>query len=199
MSTARTLALFACCAGLAAALDLTEDDLRVGADWVSRRETAEANGTSTTANWDRASRLTLDWVASPNLPVPLIGVLFGAGLSYDKRTKSTNAGSVDYSAVGAHIHAGAYLGLFWILRLELLPFVGIGRDSYQQPGSSSTKATVSEYGANLNLVLHPPLLPLCGGVGVGYLHSGSTQNITGGDVRLSANDLTVGAFVGYSF
>jgi hypothetical protein len=197
MSITRTLALLACCVGPAAAFDFIQDDLRLGYAWSSTRETATVNGSSTSQNWDRSSRSVLDWVANPNLP--LIGVLFGAGLSYDKRTKSTSAGSIDYSAVGAHVHAGAYLSLFWILRLELMPFVGVGRDDYQAPGVSSSKATVGEYGANLNLVLHLPVLPLCAGVGAGYLHSGSSQDINGTTVKLKADDITAGAFVGLSF
>ncbi len=197
MPLSRTLALLACCVGPAAAFDFLQDDLRLGYAWSSTRESSTVNGTTTSGNWDRSSRSVLDWVANPNLP--LIGVLFGAGLSYDKRTKSTSAGSVDYSAIGAHVHAGAYLSLFWVLRLELMPFIGVGRDSYQQPGSSASKASVGEYGANLNLALHLPVLPLCAGVGVGYLHSGSSQDLPGGTVKLKADDITAGAFVGYSF
>lgn len=197
MPISRTLALLACCVGPLAAFDFIQDDLRLGYAWSGTRETTTANGISTSGNWDRSSRSVLDWVANTNMP--LIGVLFGAGLSYDKRSKSTSAGSIDYAAVGAHVHAGAYLSLFWVLRLELMPFIGVGRDSYQVPGQSASKASVGEYGANLNLALHFPVLPLCAGVGVGYLHSGSSQDISGGAVKLAANDLTAGAFVGYSF
>jgi hypothetical protein len=197
MPISRTLALLACCVGPAAAFDFLQDDLRLGYAVSSTGETATVNGSSSSQNWDHSSRTVLDWVANPNLP--LIGVLFGAGLSYDKRSKSTSGGSIDYSAVGAHVQAGAYLSLFWVLRLELMPFIGVGRDNYQVPGASASKATVAEYGANLNVALHLPVLPLCAGVGVGYLHSGSTQDINSVSVKLKGDDITVGAFVGYSF
>jgi hypothetical protein len=197
MFISRTLALLACCAGYAGALDLLDEDLRLGYDWSSTKQTFTSGQNKTTTDWDHANRYVLDWVANPNIPV--IGVLFGAGLSYDKRTKSEPGGDADYSAIGAHVHGGVYLSMFTILRFELMPFVGVGRAKFQEPGAGSANGNVAEYGVNLNAVVHTPVLPLCAGVTVGYLHSQSSHDFSGSTVDLKANDITAGAFVGYSF
>jgi hypothetical protein len=199
MSITRTLALIACCAGYAGAFDLLDEDLRVGYDWTSTKESFTQGGTTTKTDWDHSNRYLLDWIANPNIPV--IGVLFGAGLSYDKRTKSEPSGDVDYSALGVHVQGGVYLSLLTIVRFELLPFVGVGRAKLEEPGISSANGSVTEYGVNLNAVVHIPVLPLCAGATVGYLHSQSSHALGApvGTVDLKANDITAGIFIGYTF
>ena len=199
MAIIRTCALLTCCAGYAgyaSALDVLEDDLRLGYAVTGTKETETIGGTVNHDDWSQSSRWVLDWVANPN--IPFIGVLFCAGLSYDHRDRSSSTGDDTYSAYGAHVHAGAYLSFFGILRLELMPFIGVGRAKLQESGSSAN-GNVSEYGANLNLAVHPPILPVVAGVGVGYLHSQSSHDFSGTTVDLKANVATIGAFVGWSF
>jgi len=125
-------------------------------------------------------------------------VLYGVGGSYDKRTGNFSGSSDTYTAYGVHAHAGLYLS-FWLARFELLPFVGVGNAKLDVAGVGSDSGHVTEYGANLNFVIFVPVVPLSGGVGVGYLHSESSHSIGGATTDLKADNGTVSLFIGYSF
>src|SRR5471030_2897666 len=132
MTIVRTAALIAFCACQASALELFNNDLRLGYTASGTKEDSTTGGVKTSGDWDKSGRVFLDWVGNVNTPI--IGVLYGAGVSYDKRTGTFNGSSVEYTAYGAHLHGGAYLSMLGILRLELMPFIGVGNAKFDVTG-----------------------------------------------------------------
>lgn len=174
-------------------------DLRVGASVVGRSAevTSKSSSTKTTAkeSWDKASRINADLVAGTDLV--LIGIAYGGGVSFDKRTSNT----VTSDTTVGRLQAGPYVD-FAIFQLELLPFVGVGTTRLKDEATGSDgKATDLEYGANVNLVA--AISHAVVGASVGYLKVDSTASLDNGgtayDYSVSGGDYTAGAFVGYRF
>jgi hypothetical protein len=191
--------VFAClCAATATATGLPALDLRLGYDVVGTGEDAKANGTTSDFSWNHADRYTLDAVFSSDTPI--IGLLAGVGVALDERSKDSNDGTVQDRSYYANVEAGIYGTLVpELLRVELLPFVGIGRSRLDASSAGVSSGRAEEYGVNLNLVLHVPELPVAAGVGVGLIHTQSNQSLSSGSYDLHDHDAMVGAFVAVIF
>ncbi len=183
-------------------------DIRLGYTLVGTDvdTTVKSGPTKTTVSdsWDRSNRVFLDLLLGVSTPV--LGVAFGGGVAGDFKHADSAGGSTDYQAWSGHVMAGPYVKIA-VVRLELLPFVGLGSATLEQEASgqsSSNSAGYFEYGANLNLVATPPAFPLNAGVGVGWLNSSSEHDVNNlgagsGSYTVEGGNYTISAFIGYHF
>ena len=171
------------------AIDLFDfADLRVSGAVLTPNSEISSNNVK--SEWDRGHRLGADLLLGTDLL--LVGVAYGVGVAVDERT----ADGAEQRTTTAHVQAGPYLGLGPV-QVELLGMAGAGTSTLDLRGNTDD-ASVSEYGANLNLVLG--LSHLAVGVGAGWITASSDHRIQGiGDIDSSGGDWTTGAFVGWRF
>lgn len=184
----RCLALLAaaCAASAADVLPIADLDLRVGAGLRGRDVSITTGGVEDDGEWDRSGRYFAEALLAP-LPGVIGRWLVGLKAVADR----SDGDAADYGMIGIQAEVGYGLTLVPFLRIELLPYVGVGRATLDA-GVDEDSADSVEYGANLNAVLTSGG-GLQIGAGVGYARSQSEHGLA--EVDQSG---PVGAvFVGY--
>jgi len=183
-----TVALLATSAlpAAAAVLPIADLDLRLGAGLRGRDVAITSGGIEDEGEWDRSGRYFAEALLAP-FPGALGRLLAGIKAVADR----SEGDGTDYEVLGLQAEVGYGLTVIPFLRIELLPYIGIGRATLDD-GVEADDASSLEYGANLNAVL------TSGGgfqigAGVGWARSQSEHGLA--DVDQSG---PVGAvFVGY--
>ena len=175
--------------GLSAAelLPIADLDLRLGVGLRGRDVSVTSDGVEDEGSWERSGRGFAEALLAP-FPGVVGRFLFGVKAIADRSDDETT----DYEVLGVQAEVGYGLTLVPFLRLELLPYVGVGRATLDT-GIDADDADSFEYGANLNAVLTRPGGGLQVGAGVGYARSQSEHGLVEVDQRGP-----VGAvFIGY--
>lgn len=186
----RVIILLSALASVVPAADLlpiADLDLRLGVGLRGRDVSITSNGVEDEGSWERSGRGFAEALLAPFPGVIgrwLVGIKAVADRSSDDDT--------DYEVLGVQAEVGYGLTLVPFLRIELLPYVGVGRATLDT-GIDEDDADALEYGANLNAVLTSPSGGLQIGAGVGYARSQSEHGLV--DVDQSGPVGSV--FVGY--
>ncbi|MBA3686197.1 MAG: hypothetical protein H0W72_13300 [Planctomycetes bacterium] len=179
---------------LAAAVPLIDVDLRLGYTFRQKDVDVTTSGVSSSTDWDKVQRLEGGAVVSPG-PGP-IGWVIGGWVILDNADAS---GGGSYDAVIGQLGVGPALKLP-LVRIELMPFVGLGSADYDLGTGSSDHAFYLEYGVRLNA---PVTFP--GGFQVGaslaYVRSDSDHDIevsgTQIDTEVEQENFQGTVFIGY--
>lgn len=186
----RTLLLFA---ATAAALPAMDVDLRLGYGLRARSTDFTAEGAGTQKeNWDSSNRMTVGAVIQPT-PALTGAWLFGGRVALD--LNSLDASDTDYTNVALHVQAGYGFLLTPLVRLELLPYVGLGYVDLEVAGDSGS-ATSIEFGAEAFVAVTLPSGFQLGG-GVGYAWTTAEPTVNGTAVEIEQSGVIGTLFVGW--
>lgn len=184
----RTLLLLA---AASAALPAMELDLRLGYGLRARSTDFSSNGTTVSDNWDSSNRITAGAVIQPT-PALAGAWLFGARVAFD--VNSVN--DTDYTNVALHLQAGYGFPLTPLVRLELLPYAGLGYVDLDTASQGSGSATSIEVGADVFVAVTLPNDFQMGG-GIGYAWTTAEPTIDSGSVEIEQSGLVGTIFIGW--
>jgi len=184
----RTLILL--CAAVAAVPAL-ELDLRVGYGLRANSTDFTVSGTTDSDNWDSSNRVTVGAVIQP-IPA-LVGTwLVGARMAFD----FNEIGDDSYRNVALHLQGGYGFLLTPLVRLELMPYAGLGFADLDTAGNGSGSATSVEFGADVVVaVTLPNNFQL--GAGIGYAWSTAEPSLDSGSVKIEQSGMVGSLFLGW--
>ncbi len=178
-------------AAASAALPAMELDLRLGYGLRARSTDFSTSGGSVSDNWDSSHRITAGAVIPPT---PSLGGswLFGARMAFDLNKLN----DTDYTNVALHLQAGYGFPLTPLVRLELLPYAGLGYVDLDAADEGSGSATSIEVGADVFVAVTLPNNFQMGG-GIGYAWTTAEPTIDSGRVKIEQSGLVGTIFIGW--
>jgi hypothetical protein len=179
--------------GSLSALDV---DLRLGWGLRSNSTDFSSGGVSSTENWDSSNRISGGAVVQA-MPALTGAWLVGARVVMDLSSiDDATLGNSDYTNTAIHIQGGYGFLVTPLVRLEILPYLGLGYAKLDTDNAGSGSASSLEFGIDLNgAVTLPGGLQL--GAGIGYAATSASPSIDSGTVDIDQSGVVGSIFIGY--